>query len=81
LISAIGKNRFGTATIKWNKNMSGGAGSSNTAYSLIQTKDGGYAVTGAIDSSAINNDQDVYVVKLDVTPSLLQWTKTFGGSV
>jgi len=45
---------------------------------MVQTKDGGYAITGAIDSSAVNN-QDVYVVKLD-TAGNSQWTKTIGGA-
>jgi hypothetical protein len=62
--------------VKWNKTI-GGAGSKST-YSMVQTKDGGYAITGAIDSSAVNN-QDVYVVKLD-TAGNSQWTKTIGGA-
>jgi hypothetical protein len=61
---------------KWNKTI-GGAGS-KLPYAMVQTKDGGYAVTGAIDSSTINNE-DVFVVKID-TGGNLQWAKTFGGA-
>ena len=62
--------------VKWNKTI-GGAGN-KASYSMVQTKDGGYAVTGAIDSSAISNE-DVYVVKLDSMGNS-QWTKTIGGA-
>jgi hypothetical protein len=62
--------------IKWSK-IIGGAGSKAT-YAMVQTNDGGYAVTGAIDSSAVNNE-DVYIVKLDSAGNS-QWSKTVGGS-
>jgi len=45
--------------------------------SLIQTSDGGYAITGATTSFGAG-ELDVYLVKLDANGSL-QWTKTIGG--
>jgi hypothetical protein len=62
--------------VQWNK-IIGGAGA-KSAYSLIQTKDGGFAVTGTIDSSSTRS-KDIYVAKLDAMGNL-QWTKNFGGS-
>jgi hypothetical protein len=45
--------------------------------SLIQTSDGGYAITGLTKSFSAGG-HDVYVVKLDANGNL-QWTKTIGG--
>ena len=45
--------------------------------SLIQTSDGGYAITG-LTKSFSTGGHDVYVVKLDAAGNL-QWTKTIGG--
>jgi hypothetical protein len=45
--------------------------------SLIQTSDGGYAITGFTFSFGAG-ETDVYVVKLDAKGNL-QWTKTIGG--
>jgi hypothetical protein len=47
------------------------------ARSLIQTSDGGYAITGYTQSFGAG-EEDVYVVKLDAKGNL-QWTKTIGG--
>ena len=44
---------------------------------LIQTSDGGYAITGTTTSFGAR-EWDVYVVKLDATGNL-QWTRTIGG--
>ena len=45
--------------------------------SLIQSSDGGYAITGLTKSFSAGG-HDVYVVKLDAAGNL-QWTKTIGG--
>ncbi len=45
--------------------------------SIVQTKDGGYAMTGYTQSFGAG-DSDVYIAKLDYQGNL-QWTKTIGG--
>jgi len=61
--------------LQWTKTI-GGLGYDGGA-SLIQTSDGGYAITG-VTSSFGAGEGDVYVVKLDANGNL-QWTKTIGG--
>ncbi len=48
------------------------------AYSIQQTIDGGYVVTGIIHSVSMGHD-DFYVVKTDAQGDML-WTRTYGGS-
>lgn len=68
--------------IQWQKTLGGSL--VDKAYSIIQTLDGGYAVTG----SSTSNDGDVtgnhyyedyWVAKLD-TAGTIQWQKSLGGS-
>jgi len=47
------------------------------AYSIQQTKDGGYIVAGGTYSFGAENE-DVYILKLKEDGSL-EWQKTFGG--
>jgi hypothetical protein len=47
-------------------------------FSVQQTKDGGYVVTGAKKSSLIGN-YDLWVIKTDLKGQM-EWEKTFGGS-
>jgi len=61
--------------LQWTKTI-GGPGD-ELGISLIQTSDGGYAITGFIQSFGAGG-ADVYVVKLDANGNL-QWTKTIGG--
>jgi len=61
--------------LQWTKTI-GGPGN-EMGFSLIQTSDGGYAITGATNSFGAGKG-DVYVVKLDASGNL-QWTKTIGG--
>jgi DNA replication initiation complex subunit (GINS family) len=60
--------------LQWTKTI-GGLGN-EIGHSLIQTSDGGYAITGATTSFGVG-EADVYVVKLDANGNL-QWTKTIG---
>jgi hypothetical protein len=61
--------------LQWTKTI-GGPGN-EAGYSLIQTSDGGYAITGFTISFGAGL-LDVYVIKLDANENL-QWTKTIGG--
>ena len=60
----------------WNKTYSGKG--PEYAGAIIQTSDGGYAITGSISSSS-NSLSDVYLVKTDASGNIL-WNKTYGGS-
>jgi len=60
----------------WDKTL--GGISEDWANSIIQTKDGGYAVTGWTKSMGAGKT-DVWIVKLDKRGNLV-WDKTFGGS-
>jgi hypothetical protein len=61
--------------LQWTKTI--GGPDDEIGYSLIQTSDGGYAITGFTKSFGAGRD-DIYVVKLDANGNL-QWTKTIGG--
>jgi hypothetical protein len=61
--------------LQWTKTI--GGKSWEAGHSLIQTSDGGYAITGKTESFGAGA-VDVYVVKLDAMGNL-QWTKTIGG--
>jgi len=56
----------------------GGSGS-DIAYSLQQTADGGFIVTGETSSFGVANS-DIWLLKLDASGSL-QWQKTYGGTL
>ncbi|MCH7761954.1 T9SS type A sorting domain-containing protein [candidate division TA06 bacterium] len=47
------------------------------SYSVQQTSDGGYIITGCTDCST--SDEDIYLVKTDSLGDTL-WTRTFGGT-
>jgi hypothetical protein len=61
--------------LQWTKTI--GGKKDDVGTSLIQTSDGGYAITGSTRSSGAG-EADVYIVKLDANGNL-QWTKTIGG--
>ncbi|WBV61945.1 T9SS type A sorting domain-containing protein [Chryseobacterium camelliae] len=70
-----------TGNILWEKRF-GGSGEDN-AYSIAQTTDNGYIVSGTTTSTngniTFNNGQgDYWIIKLNATGNL-QWQKTFGG--
>jgi hypothetical protein len=64
-----------TGNLQWTKTI--GGPESEEGNSLIQTSDGGYAITGFTKSFG-KGELDVYLVKLDAKGNL-QWTKTIGG--
>ncbi|NPA41170.1 MAG: hypothetical protein GXO18_02745, partial [Aquificae bacterium] len=63
-------------TIQWAKVY--GGGSSDGAYSIQQTSDGGYVVAGWTSSFGAGL-ADIWVLKLDANGDV-QWQKTYGGS-
>ena len=62
--------------IIWDKTF--GGSDDDTANSIIQTTDGGYAIAGYRGKGA-GRDDDAWIIKLDEKGNLL-WDKTFGGS-
>jgi len=54
-----------------------GGANSDQAYSVCQTSDGGYAVTGNTDSYGAGGS-DVYLVRINAAGDSL-WTRTYGG--
>jgi hypothetical protein len=62
--------------LEWNKTY--GGISSDTAYSLIQTSDGGYALAGGTFSFGAGGN-DMWLVKTD-SHGNMEWNKTYGGT-
>jgi len=60
----------------WNKTY--GGTTVDVGYSLVQTRDGGYAVGGETSSFGAGG-YDFYLVKTDSSGNL-QWSKTYGGT-
>jgi alpha-tubulin suppressor-like RCC1 family protein len=65
-----------TGDTLWTK-IIGGSGQ-DYAWSVIQTADGGYAVTGYTQSFGAGN-ADIFLIKLNNTGTI-QWSKTIGGT-
>jgi len=61
---------------EWDKTYGGAGGDS--AWSVVQTGDGGYIAAGATDSFGAGNN-DFWLVKTDASGNL-QWNKTYGGA-
>jgi uncharacterized delta-60 repeat protein len=60
----------------WQKTYGGGG--DDVAWSIQQTKDGGYIVAGSTESFGAGG-YDVYLIKLDENGNMV-WEKTYGGS-
>ena len=60
----------------WQKTYGGGG--DDDAWSIQQTKDGGYIVAGSTESFGAGG-YDVYLIKLDENGNMV-WEKTYGGS-
>jgi uncharacterized delta-60 repeat protein len=65
-----------TGTIEWQKIYEGGYG--DEAYSIQQTSDGGYIVTGRTWSFGAGGC-DIWILKLSSTGTI-EWQRTYGGS-
>ena len=62
--------------LQWDKTF--GGSENDQGNCIIETSDGGYAITGVTESTG-NGKQDLWVLKID-RDGELQWDKTFGGS-
>jgi hypothetical protein len=72
-----------TGTLSWEKTF--GGTNADRAFSILQTADSGYIACGytnSVDGDVTNNhgDYDYWFVKMN-SNGLLQWQKTFGGSL
>ena len=65
----------GTGSLQWSRII--GGINFEYVYSIIQTNDGGYALTGSSASFGAGG-YDAYIVKLD-SSGMIQWNRTFGG--
>jgi len=65
-----------TGTLQWTRTV-GGTGFEE-AFSVIETSDNGYGITGYTNSFGAGSN-DFYIVKLDISGKL-QWSRTVGGT-
>ena len=64
-------------SITWNKTY--GRDGDDWGYGVVQTYDGGYAVTGLASKDSMDVGSEVYLFKTDANGDTL-WTKSFGGT-
>ena len=76
LVLAIGSISLGAPEIEWQKTYGGSGG--DWAFSIQQTKDGGYIVAGWTWSFGAGG-RDFYIIRLDSRGNKV-WEKTYGGS-
>ncbi len=65
-----------SGSMVWNRTY--GGAESDIALSLIETSDGGYALTGYTDSFG-GGDDDFWLVKTDASGNM-EWNQTYGGN-
>ncbi len=63
-----------TGNVEWNQTY--GGAEKDSAYSMVQTSDGGYALAGETYSFGAG-DSDFWLIKIDSSGSI-QWNKTYG---
>ena len=61
----------------WTKTISTGTGYQNLGYSIIETKDGGYSLTGSSEAGAWG--PSMYTIRLDATGNI-KWARSAGGT-
>ncbi len=64
-------------TMQWNKTYGGTSG--DKGRSVVQTEDGGFALTGYTQSFGVGYFPQVYLVKTDAAGTM-QWNKMYGGT-
>jgi len=62
--------------IEWDQTYGGAIGFSDKGYSVRQTTDGGYVISGTTETYGLGGD-DVYVIKTS-SVGAIEWTKTIG---
>jgi len=65
-----------SGNVSWTETI--GGTNDDIASAIIQTRDGGYAITGQTYSFGDTVNGDVYVIKLN-SAGVIEWTKTVGG--
>jgi len=62
--------------MQWDKKY--GVGAFDASFSMVQTKDGGYAIAGLTAEPVGDEYEDFYLVKTDADGNM-EWNKTYGG--
>jgi parallel beta-helix repeat protein len=63
--------------MEWNQTY-GDENLHETAYDLVETSDGGYALAGEVDPFTLSSEPDCWLVKTDEVGNM-EWNQTYGG--